>query len=430
LGFCALAFVLYWQALFVGLLSDDYVLVARASQWAIGPVTPALFRPLPLFLWAVLLHSGGGPFALHCMNILLHGTNAYLMARVIGSWLGDWKWTLLAGLLVLTSPLAPEGVVWCSGVFDVLATTLVLGCLLLARRYRERVSPSTRIQFFACGVAAAACKETAVVGVGLLLADAWARRAQSRLLLIDTGVLAGILGAYSVVRAVYAFGLKTPAFSKYLLQRAVFGSFGGLAVPWHMNVIHWLPWVPITGVLGLTFVLSVFFLESGSIDQTRQVIAAAVWVLLPMIPIFPIVFIAPDLQASRYLYLSAPGWAALLVSMSAAIKTRYLTSLALFSMLAIIAVASYGTRLHLQPWQDAARLRDRVEAAVDQELHGCDVFVLSDLPDSVAGAYVFRNGGAEAFERDLHRHTRLGRSDGPCAFQWQERSQSFVPSHP
>jgi hypothetical protein len=314
-------------------------------------------------------------------------------------------------------------------VFDVLATTLVLGCMLYARRYSGHVSPSTRIQFLACGVAAAACKETAVVGVGLLLVDTWARRALSRRLLIDIGVLAGVLGAYSVVRAVYAFGLKTPALSKYLLQRAVFGSFGGLAVPWHTNVIHRLPWVPITGVLALTFLLSVFFLVSGSIEQTRRVIAAAVWVLLPMIPIFPIVFIAPDLQASRYLYLSAPGWAVLLVSMSVAVQAHYLRPLVRFSVLIMIAIAEYGTTLHVQPWREAARLRDRVEAsALTEPMTTCELITLSNLPDSVNGAYVFRNGGAEAFERDLHLKAIVSDAGGQCAFQWSDGRQAFARS--
>jgi hypothetical protein len=37
--FSGLAIVLYWPALSVGFLSDDFVLLARASSWSVGPVT-------------------------------------------------------------------------------------------------------------------------------------------------------------------------------------------------------------------------------------------------------------------------------------------------------------------------------------------------------------------------------------------------------
>src|SRR5712691_43941 len=86
LVFCGLALALYWPALSVGFLSDDFVLVGYASRWSIGPVTASLFRPLPLFLWALLLHLGTGPATLDLVNIILHGTNAYLTTLVAQGW--------------------------------------------------------------------------------------------------------------------------------------------------------------------------------------------------------------------------------------------------------------------------------------------------------------------------------------------------------
>lgn len=82
LVFCGLAVALYWPALSVGFLSDDFVLVTYAARWSIGPVTPSLFRPLPLLLWALLLHAGAGAPTLHVLNVVLHGTNAYLTSLV------------------------------------------------------------------------------------------------------------------------------------------------------------------------------------------------------------------------------------------------------------------------------------------------------------------------------------------------------------
>jgi hypothetical protein len=53
---------------------------------------------------------------------------------------------------------------------------------------------------------------------------------------------------------------------------------------------------------------------------------------------------------------------------------------------------------------------------------------LSNLPDSVRGAYVFRNGASEAFARDLRLNAVPGNAGGPCSFRWSGTRLSFVPS--
>jgi hypothetical protein len=447
LVFCGLAVALYWPALSVGFLSDDFVLLTYASDWRIGPVTPALFRPIPLFTWAVLLHAGGGAALLHLLNIVLHGTNAWLTARVVQGWAEDRMWSLLAGLLVLTAPLAPEAVVWLSGVFDLMATALVLTCILVARRYDGPSTPlgagpstrlgaghpsaATRVQFVALGIAAVASKETAVVAAGLVLVDASARNALSRKLCVDTGIMVAIVGAFGLVRLVSAFGVARPPLTKYILQRALFGSFGGLAVPWHIEVLQRLPVFPILGVLAVVFLLTLFFLNpAGTMERTRLAMAAALWVLVSIVPVFPILYIAPDLQQSRYLYLPAVGWAALIVAAGSEQRGRsYRSPLSVSAVVGLIGMASYGTVLHLRPWNEAALLRERVEASAVENtaMNMCPTISLSNVPDSVKGAYVFRNGVSEAFARDLHLNATGGDPvGGPCAFRWSDAQLSFV----
>jgi len=53
----ALAFGIYWPALSIGFLSDDFLLVDRASTWSVGAVNLELFRPLPLSVWALFLQN-------------------------------------------------------------------------------------------------------------------------------------------------------------------------------------------------------------------------------------------------------------------------------------------------------------------------------------------------------------------------------------
>jgi hypothetical protein len=426
--FCGLAIVLYWPALSVGFLSDDFVLVKRAADWTIGVVSPIFFRPLPLLLWGVLLRLGAGASTLHLLNLILHGTNAYLSARILERWVPDSKWAFAGGLLVLTAPLNIEAVVWCSGVFDLLATSLILVCILIARKYDDHPRLAARFVFVAVGLAALASKETAAIAAPLVLVDAYVRRAISRKLLVDTSILIGIVGTFSVWRLASVSGYATP-FGKYELQSLVFGSFGSLATPWHVDVAHGRPWLPIAGGLFLIYLLTIFFVDSATKQARRLAVAASLWVLLPIVPLWSTFFIAPDLQQSRYLYLSGMGWAALVVAVaSAGNEGRYLKVLQRVAVGGLIAIATYGVRLHLQPWSEAAALRDRIEAAaLEPEIARCPVVTVRNLPDSVRGAYVFRNGPAEAFARDLQRTTVIDNNAvGECAFRWDAARLSFV----
>ena len=427
--FCAVACALYWPALAIGFLSDDFVLLTHASRWDIGPVTPVLFRPIPLLLWAFVLQAGGGATMLHLLNVFLHATNAYLTVRIVAGWVQDRTWSVLAGLVMLTAPLAPEAVAWLSGVFDLLATTLVLTCILIARRYGNRTPMATRIQFLAAGLAAVASKETAAVAGGLVLLDAWARERRPRQLLVDTGILIATVGVFGLTRLGAAFGIAGPPDIQYVLQRALFGAFGGLAVPWHAEVIGRYPWLPIVGVVTLLYLMLAFFLErEDSRQPARLAIAAVLFALIPVVPVFPILFVAPDLQQSRYLYMSAVGWAALIAVIASRHRSNALHRVSLAAVSGLIAVDAYGTLVHLGPWSEAALLRDRVEAsALGSGMDKCPTVILSNLPDSVRGAYVFRNGGPEAFARDLRMNAVVGDAAGQCTFRWSESRLSFVP---
>jgi hypothetical protein len=429
LAFCGLALALYWSSLSVGFLSDDFFLASYAARWMIGPITPVFFRPLPMLVWSLMLEAGAGPRAFHLINIILHGTNAYLAAVIVAGWVRSTKWSLLAGLIVLTAPLAPEAVVWCSGMFDVLSTTLVLGCVLAARRYSERVSLASRVLFIALGIASLASKESAAVAVGLVWLDAWARQRVTRTLFIDSAILGGVVGLASAIRVVTAFGVAKPPLTRYLVQRVLFGSFGSLAVPWHIEVSKRLPWLAILVVLALIFLLLVFFLKRGFRQQIRLAVAAAAWVLLPIITVYPVFGVLPELQGSRYLYLSTIGWAALVVVLAGGHRGRtvWVDRLSAVPVIGLIIVSSYGTVQHLKPWMEAAQLRDRVEAsAVKVGMHLCRTIRMSNVPDSLRGAYVFRVGLSEALARDVGLSVTRVLDGADCSFQWSATDLAFV----
>ena len=120
-----------------------------------------LFRPLPLLVWAVLIHAGASGLALHALNIFLHGTNAYLATRLCSGWIGPGTASVLAGALMLVFSLVSEPVSWLSGVFDLSMTALTLAFVLRGRAYSGSVSLPQRATFVALGVLAMGAKETA-----------------------------------------------------------------------------------------------------------------------------------------------------------------------------------------------------------------------------------------------------------------------------
>jgi hypothetical protein len=83
--------------------------------------------------------------------------------------------------------------------------------------------------------------------------------------------------------------------------------------------------------------------------------------------------------------------------------------------------------MHLQPWQQAGQLRDRVlhAAAANERLRSCSDVAIADAPDNVRGAYVFRNGLAEAFSSRLGITVVGSPSNARCAFRWTA-GETFV----
>jgi hypothetical protein len=426
-GFAIIALVLYWPALFLGFLSDDFVLVQHAADWNVGQVAPQLFRPLPILVWGLVLHLGGGAKAMHLLNILLHATNAYLASMIVAGWGLGRRWGGLAGLLVLAAPLGPEAVAWCSGTFDLFAAASLIGAVLVARR---DVAPLwSHIVFVVLAIAAVLSKETAVVLPLLLVLDAWIRTTISKPLFLNFTIASLLVAGFAVVR-VQSAGHIGPL-SRYRLQRLVFDSFGGLVAPWHAQLMASEPFLRPAMAILVIALLTGFFLLRGSRWCSKVALGAAMWVFISVLPLIAIFYVGAQLEGSRYLYLASTGWAALLVVGTSELSQRRpgagAVAAAAISILLLADVV--GVRVHLAKWTHAATIRDVVirAASADQRLHSCEVVYLQNLPESADGAYLFANGAREAFA-DVSINAFVQNEAGPCSFQWDADMRRFVPS--
>lgn len=155
----------------------------------------------------------------------------------------------------------------------------------------------------------------------------------------------------------------------------------------------------------------------------------AACVLLGVLPVWSLFFVDGKLSGSRYLYLPAVFWSILLAGLVLGGRDGRRTarpwSLATLTILCV--VGAIGLRQHLAYWQEAAEVRDRtLEAAVRAaDSRGCAAASFGSLPDSVLGAYVFRNGFPQALaEASAGRLRATSAPSTGCSFVW-DRSGSF-----
>jgi protein O-mannosyl-transferase len=431
-AFCAVALILYWPVLFIGPLSDDFVLMHRASSWDVSAVSSTLFRPIPLLLWSGVLASGAGTVGLHALNVVLHGVNAWLTLRVIEEWVpSSANAALMGGLVLLTAPLAPEAVAWASGIFDVSAATLVLTSVLVARAYRhDPPRIRTRALFIGTSVLAVLCKETAAVAPVLaLLCARLDRSAPGRSTLRRDAILVMVVVAvFGTIRMAVHPEPSLFQVSKYALQRTLFAAFGSLTSPFHTDVVSLVPWLVVGSTVLVICVWTLFFVTLASRRDLATIARGLAWILIAIAPVWPILVVPGDLQASRYLYLAGVGWALMLVTAASARPARGgIARLPAIAIGLIIVIAVGATRAHLWHWQDAGIERDlALNAIVDaRKQRGCPNLSVSNPPDAVRGAYVFRNGLAEALAA---RGVVLVESPQrpECAFSWSPERGELI----
>jgi hypothetical protein len=80
-----------------------------------------------------------------------------------------------------------------------------------------------------------------------------------------------------------------------------------------------------------------------------------------------------------------------------------------------VAMGAWGVRRHIEPWREAARLRDAVVGGARAALagSGCRQGTFTNVPESIGGAYVLGNG--------FHESVGVPAPEAPspaCTFEW------------
>lgn len=414
--FALASLVLYAPVLRIGLLSDDFGLVALADAWRVGPVTSTLFRPVPLISWAVLLDLHAPPAVFHGLNAGLHGTAAYLIVLILRAWLGPSPWTWVGGALALASPIAVEPVAWLSGIFDLSAATCVLAAVVATREYDGTARPIWRVRGWL--VVAMLCKETAFVGPVLVLTAAGARGAIPRRLLRDGALLTVIGMAYALARA-WLSDTSLPI-DRYVVQRTLFSDLGTRALPFHQTVTAAHPWMPLAFGMIVIALLTCAAILRSRLDIRRAMAGGTAWIVVALAAVFPVLPVAGDLQGSRYLYLGQLGWSAIIAGACAAVAATPAAWIARGAATLVLVASCAAVFTHERAWIGAADLRAHILASVADSLRAspCPAVALRDLPDAVEGAYLFRNSAPEAFARTINVRVGVDAATPGCTFRW------------
>jgi hypothetical protein len=409
----ALSLAIYGSMLGTGLLSDDFGLLARAGA---GQLTMGneFFRPLPFLVWSTESWLGGAAGLLfHLTNVLVHGLNAVLVGAVARSAGLSTTAQAMAVAVFLLHPVGVEAVVWISALPDGLATTGTLVTVL------GSLSGSAVVTGMGLAIAVLS-KESGVAAPLIALVVCWAAGRRLRLPLAGLGIVVPF-----VLLRVWFLPLPgeyVSAPTGYLLKELVSRTIGGLAAPWgsaEMSAFGPM----LTAATCAACALVVVSAARGSIgERARLVLAGAAWALLATAPVYSYLFVSEHMEGSRYLYLASGGWAlglAALVAAQADGNSRMWRVVALTLTAVVVAGSLLAVQVRLQAWHDAAAIRDEVLASAARVLTDprCETVMVTGLPEDVRGAFVFRNGFAEALRRNLPA-VRLVPSEASCAFAW------------
>lgn len=413
----AVGTAMLWRAVSVGPLSDDYVIESWARAGRVMGIGTLFARPLVVGLWSVVLQLGAGFGTLHVLNVTLHGLNSLLVVAVARRAGAATIAAATAGLVFLCWPTQIEAVFWTSGMFDVVMTTCVLGALLLTA---PEASVGSWVAGLAFAVAALLSKETAVA-LPFLWATCYGPRLAGdivpvrRVLVAGSAVIA-VTACYFVWRALLELPVTSVTHvSRYMLKEQLSRTFGGLSLPFIAETLTTYPFIAVL-MAAIVLLLALAVTSNPRDESQRTALQGLAWAVFASAPTLGYLFIGPDLDGTRYLYLPCAGWG-LFVGSGLSRLVGWRERWGVLAACAIAAVLILVERGRLvDQWVQAARERDAIlTAAVSAALaNSCEEVSVTGLPARYRGAQLFNNGFPEAFTR-----VRPGATPArSCRFEW------------
>ena len=394
----ALVFSVYGQLLLTGFLSDDFLFLGWASQgWGelLARVTaqsyPQVIRPLPALAWPVGLFTHGALW-LRILSLGLHSLNAVLLSKIVRAQGASRENALLVAGLFAVFPLSTEAICWVSAQPDLLATSCALGVLWVATRRPSRGRIIAAITLY---VAALLSKEIVVLLPLILVLIHW-RKSARRLALVLSAVGFGYLGLRVVLFGGFGGYLDSSGqslvrtfsgtrFLRAMLVQVPLRTLTAFRAPGS----YWPYLAVVTAALLLLLATGYRWRALSSKGSVRGAIA----IVLAVLPTAPVFRVEWDHEGSRFLYWPV---AVLCVAVGALPVRRRRLWIVGAGLLGAWFLAA--TLWNTKAWVQASRQVENTLAAMAlfQEEVSSGSTVIVDSRDTFLGAYVFRNGLAQA----------------------------------
>ena len=431
-----LLFLLAGMALFAPILgsfflSDDFILVEAVRSG--GPLSvwwrgSNFFRPLvSLSLYVDHAISGLSPLGYHLTNVLAHSGCAFLVYRIALA-LGLGRLTAgLCGVIFLALPAHSEPVSWIAGRTDVLAALFGLAALESYLRFRRQGgsgSLAVAVGLFFVGL----CAKESVITLfaivffaDLLLPAAVPSPRRHRLLgtlvflaaggvyvLVRRAVLGQWLGGYGAAVHLKPDLLQVAANLVLFPLRALVSQVPAALLPRSLpstgvqqallqglraHVPGWALLLFAAAAAAGVAALGWWAVRAARRRLSRaQVLTLGFCVVsfyLALLPVLSLTVSLLSTDGERFLYFpSAFAVLAAVALLRFGLRSRW-AQRAVFALLLLFHVAALGYANH--NWQAAGLLTEQLVAQLRQE-PAEPPLLLANLPDSIGGAFVFRNG--------------------------------------
>jgi tetratricopeptide (TPR) repeat protein len=292
----------------LGLIWSDF---SRAARLSVG----AEYLPVrDTSVWLESLVHGLEPHVMRCVSLAGYlGALALLRGALHRSWDRGWR-AELALLVFALHPLHVESVAWLSGRKDVLALLFVSAALFV------HAGPSRRRVLWVPVLLLLAhfSKAQTTTALGLLLAQDLLAKRQIAWRIYAGASAAAVVAAFIHVHVGRLVGITAPlaggsrldvlltfgeVLSRYLHQ---------LVWPTGLSIVYDVPTrteLTFAAALGLGLLLTL--LGFGSLlwrrGQTPVVLAAWLWLVVPLVPVSQVLFPLQNRMADRYLIFSVMG---------------------------------------------------------------------------------------------------------------------------
>ena len=402
-------------------LSDDYVLLTAIQHGGIGAVwsvNSGFLRPLvSASLGSELSLFGMNATVFHASNLLIHAINSAIVGAIAAAFVAHHDGgasTRKVGLCGIGSgtvfavlPTHAEPVAWVSGRTDLLVTLFSLATIQLYLRNRCRPRSLSRWSSVLAFVLALLSKENALAIPMVLLALEWA-------------MARGRLFAAGALRRVAPYFLVIPVY--FVSRRLLLGHWiGGYGTDAHVSVdvvrlgynlvrftIRTILPADVTGAMvrhpwiATGVALMVACVVLGVVWTRRHRHRAAIrpfvglllcytLLLLPVLNLYVSVLSG---EGERFVYLpSVFSSIAVTFAIASCLQRR-----SIWVLIVAVVACAVSLNVSLGHWRSASRIADGVLEAAARHARPDEPVTVLAVPDSLRGAFVFRNGLAEAIQ--------------------------------